>query len=80
MIWIIGCKLDVQNILKSNREKINDKKMKFAQGQKVQYWFCAFLLMACLQNSLESKKENCKKDFVKAFNFVKFLMSIKEYF
>ena len=54
------------------------KKLKFAQGQKVQY--CAFLLMACLQNSLESKKENCKKDFVKAFNFVKFLMLIKEYF
>ena len=56
MIWIIGWKLDVQNILKSNREKINDKKIEICKGQKVQYWFCAFLLMASSQNSLEFKK------------------------
>ena len=48
--------IDVQNILKSNREKINDKKIEICKGQKVQYWFCAFLLMAYSQNSLEFKK------------------------
>lgn len=72
--------IDVQNILKSNREKINDKKIEICKGQKVQYWFCAFLLMASSQNSLEFKKWNCKRDFVNAFDFVKFLMLKKEYF